>query len=102
MSIPVGGEIGSETHTLDQFLRIKLGDAVVSLENEEFVVGKNFAIVIPAGTKHNVRNTHATDPLQLYSLYSPPEHKDGTVHTTYADAQQKEEHFDGQVSSGAK
>lgn len=92
MSIAPGDEIGEETHHLDQFLRFEEGEGKVILDDVEHNVSDGFAVVIPEGTKHNVINTGNTH-LKLYSIYSPPEHKDGTVHKTKAD--EKEEHFDG-------
>ena len=95
MNLQPGEEIGEETHTLDQFIRIEQGQAKVILDGKETEVQDDFAIVIPAGTKHNVINS-GDNELKLYSIYSPPEHKDGTVHPTKAD--EKEEHFDGQTT----
>jgi mannose-6-phosphate isomerase-like protein (cupin superfamily) len=92
MSIEPGDEIGEETHHLDQFIRIEAGKARLLLDDVEHDVEDDWAFVIPAGTKHNVINTGDT-PLKLYSIYSPPEHKDGVVQATKAD--EKEEHFDG-------
>lgn len=92
MSIAPGDEIGEETHHLDQFLRFEEGEGKVILDGVSHNVSDGFAVVIPEGTKHNVINTGNTH-LKLYSIYSPPEHKDGTVHKTKAD--EKEEHFDG-------
>lgn len=92
MSIAPGDEIGEEVHGLDQFIRIEKGKAQVILDDVVHEVQDDYAIVIPAGTKHNVINTGESD-LKLYSVYSPPEHKDGTVHKTKAD--EVEEHFDG-------
>ncbi len=92
MSIAPGDEIGEETHHLDQFLRFEEGVGKVILDDVEHNVSDGYAVVIPQGTKHNVINIGNTH-LKLYSLYSPPEHKDGTVHHTKADEQ--EEHFDG-------
>ncbi len=92
MSIAPGDEIGKETHHLDQFIRIEAGTAVVTLDGVEHVVEDDWAIVIPAGTEHNVVNTGDV-PLKLYSVYSPPEHMDKTVHRTKAD--DAEEHWDG-------
>jgi len=92
MSIEPGDEIGEETHHLDQFIRFEAGVAKVMLDGVEHTVEDDWAVVIPAGTKHNVINTGDT-PLKLYSIYSPPEHKDGTLHATKAE--EKEEHFDG-------
>ena len=92
MSIALGDEIGEETHHLDQFLRFEEGEGKVIRDGVEHNVSDGFAVVIPQGTKHNVINTGSTH-LKLYSIYSPAEHKDGTVHKTKAD--EREEHFDG-------
>lgn len=92
MSLAPGDEIGEETHHLDQFLRFEEGEGMVILDGVSHNVSDGFAVVIPEGTKHNVVNTGST-LLKLYSVYSPPEHKDGTTHKTKAD--EKEEHFDG-------
>lgn len=87
MSILPGEEIGMETHeTRDQFIRIEAGEAKVILDGEETAVKAEDAIVISAGTEHNVINTSETDKLKLYTIYTPPEHKDGTVHQTKAEA----------------
>ncbi|NQV93320.1 cupin domain-containing protein [Candidatus Kaiserbacteria bacterium] len=92
MNLQQGEEIGEETHHLDQFLRFEQGTAQVILDGVEHVVEVDFAVVVPAGTKHNVINTGQGE-LKLYSIYSPPEHKDGVVEHTKAD--EIEEHFDG-------
>ncbi|OGC70594.1 cupin [candidate division WWE3 bacterium RIFOXYC1_FULL_39_7] len=94
MSIKPGEEIGNEKHTLDQFLRIEQGKAHAILNNgeTEYDLETEFAIIVPAGTWHNLINTGDTD-LKLYSIYSPPEHKDKTVHATKEEA--VEEHYDG-------
>ncbi len=95
MSIAPGDEIGLETHHLDQFIRIESGSATVTLDGVTHMIEEDWAIVIPAGTEHNVVNT-GDAPLKLYSIYSPPEHKDKTTHRTKAD--EVEEHFDGVTS----
>ena len=93
MNIEPGDEIGEEVHELDQFIRIEEGVAKVILnKTEEHELKDDFAVIIPADTSHNVINTGDV-PLKLYSIYSPPEHKDGTVHVTKESEQ--EEHFDG-------
>lgn len=97
MSIPPGEDIGMETHHLDQFIRIDQGKAEVYLNGEVTEVSDGYGIVIPAGTEHNVTNTGNSE-LKLYSVYSPPEHKHGTVHATKQDALDNEEHFDGKTS----
>lgn len=97
MSINVGDDIGLEIHPhLDQFLRIEEGQGLVQMGNSndkldfEKKVFDDFAIVIPAGTWHNVTNT-GNQPLKLYSIYAPPQHPFGTVHVTKADAMAAEE-----------
>jgi mannose-6-phosphate isomerase-like protein (cupin superfamily) len=86
MTLKPGEEIGLETHDEhDQFIRIEAGSGIVRLNDEEHELGDGVAVVIPAGTRHNVVNTSADEPLRLYTLYSPPEHPDGTVHRTKAD-----------------
>jgi mannose-6-phosphate isomerase-like protein (cupin superfamily) len=92
MTIQPGDEIGMEVHDLDQFIRLEAGKATVILDGVEHEVEDDWAVVIPQGTEHNVINT-GDEPVRLYSIYSPPEHKDGTLHPTKAD--DKEEHFDG-------
>ena len=95
MSIEPGGEIGEEVHELDQFIRLEAGQALVVLNGVEQQVQADEAFIIPEGVRHNVIN-NGTEPLKLYTVYSPPEHKDGTVQPTKAD--EKEEHFDGVTS----
>ncbi|OGZ41344.1 MAG: cupin [Candidatus Ryanbacteria bacterium RIFCSPHIGHO2_02_FULL_45_43] len=96
MNIRPGDEIGNEMHKLDQFIRIERGDAKAILNNsEEYELHDDYAIIIPAGTWHNIINT-GNKELKLYTVYSPPEHKDGTIHTTKAE--EKEEHFNGQTT----
>ena len=86
MSIEPGGEIGEEVHHgHDQFLRVEGGSARVLLGEESQDVEDDWAVVVPSGVRHNVVNTGA-GPLKVYSLYAPPQHPDGTVHRTKADA----------------
>jgi mannose-6-phosphate isomerase-like protein (cupin superfamily) len=92
MSIPPGEEIGGEVHDdRDQFLRIESGSARLELGGAEGApaetheLADDWALIVPAGTWHNVVNT-GPEPLRLYSLYSPPEHPDGTVHRTKAES----------------
>lgn len=92
MSLAPGGEIGEEVHELDQFLRFEEGEGKVVLDGVEHLVRDGDAVVVPEGVRHNVINTGAGD-LKLYTLYSPPNHRDGTVQATKAD--EYEEHFDG-------
>jgi mannose-6-phosphate isomerase-like protein (cupin superfamily) len=96
MSIAPKEDIGEETHTLDQFLRIERGKGKAVLNDIEYDLEDGTAIVVPAGVKHNIINISLEEPLKLYSIYSPPEHKDGTIHPTKADA--AEEEFDGKTT----
>jgi mannose-6-phosphate isomerase-like protein (cupin superfamily) len=101
MNLRPGEEIGEEVHQLDQFIRFEAGQGVVVLDGQRHSVGDGFAVVIPAGTQHNVVNSSKTEALKLYSLYSPPEHKIGTVHKTKQEADADEHHhFDGRTSQG--
>ncbi len=88
MCLQVGEEIGDEIHpSVDQFFRIEQGEArFVFNENEEHLVRDGDAIVVPANTYHNVINTSKTTELKLYTIYSPPNHPNGTVHRTKAEA----------------
>lgn len=93
MSLEPGVEIGEEVHHLDQFIRIESGKCTVVLNGtDEQIIEDDWAVVVPAGVKHNFINTGDV-AVKLYSIYSPAEHKDGTVQATKAD--EKEEHFDG-------
>jgi mannose-6-phosphate isomerase-like protein (cupin superfamily) len=86
MTLQPGDEIGQETHAEhDQFIRVEAGAAVVVLNGERHTLGDGSAVVIPAGVEHNVVNMSDDAPLRLYTLYSPPEHPDGTVQHTKAD-----------------
>ena len=90
MRLAPGEDIGSEVHEdHDQFIRIEQGQARVELGNETHDVEDDWAVLVPAGVRHNVVNTGSAD-LKLYSLYTPPEHPDGTVHRTKADAEAAE------------
>jgi mannose-6-phosphate isomerase-like protein (cupin superfamily) len=86
MTIQPGDDIGLETHAgHDQFIRVEAGSAKAMLNGEEHELIDGSAVVIPAGTEHNIINT-GSDKLKLYTLYTPPEHPDGTIHVTKADA----------------
>ena len=87
-------EIGNEVHSdVDQFFRIEEGSAKFILEgNEKHLAGAGDAVVVPAGIYHNVINTSSTRQLKLYTLYTPPQHPDGTVHKTKAEAEAAEHH----------
>lgn len=99
MSLQPGEDIGLEVHTLDQFIRCEGGEGKAVLDGVEHTIQDGFAIVVPAGTAHNIINTSQTEALKLYTVYAPPNHKDGTIHKTKADAlADEEEHFDGTIS----
>jgi len=99
MSIAPGEDIGEEVHELDQFIRIEEGAGKAILDGVEHELEDDFAIVIPAGMKHNVMNTSDYKDMKLYTVYSPPEHKDGVVYATKEDAMNGESaHFDGKTT----
>ena len=87
MSIAPGDDIGMETHDdVDQFIRIEAGQGKAVLNDEETDLQDGSVVVIPAGTKHNIVNTSQNEPLKLYTIYSPPEHPDGTINKDKAEA----------------
>lgn len=94
MALKPQEDIGAEVHTLDQFFRVEAGTGEAVLDGVTTAVRAGFAIIVPAGAKHNIINT-GTVPLKLYTLYAPPNHRDGVVHHTRADAEADHEHFDG-------
>lgn len=90
MSIQPGEDIGEEVHHLDQFIRIESGEGEAQLDGETHRLGDNYAVVIPAGTRHNIINRSTTEPLKLYTVYAPPQHEPGTIHKTRAEAMEAE------------
>lgn len=103
MSLKLKEEIGLETHEHnDQFLRFEAGQGKVFVDGNDYEVSDGDAVIVPAGSKHNVINTSATEALKLYTVYSPPDHKDGIVHITKEDAEKNDVEFDGKTTeSGA-
>ena len=97
MSLKAGEEIGAEVHKLDQFFRVEAGIGEAVLDDTRTAIHAGFAVVVPAGTNHNIINT-GTVPLKLYTLYAPPNHRDGVVHHTRDDAEADSEHFDGKTT----
>lgn len=98
MTIAPGDEIGEEVHDDgDQFLRVEEGQGEAWIDGTVSKIESEFAIVVPAGARHNIKNT-GKKPLKLYTLYGPPEHKEGTVRATRAMAMASEEHFDGKTT----
>lgn len=94
MALKPGEEIGAEVHQLDQFFRVEEGSGEAELNGIRTAIREGFAVIVPAGAMHNIINT-GTVPLKLYTLYSPPNHKDGVIHHTRADAEAGTEQFDG-------
>ena len=91
MSLKPGEEIGLETHKEnDQFLRFESGKGKAIIGEEEFSLKDGDAVIVPAGTRHNIINTSDTEPLKLYTIYSPAHHPDGTIHKTKAEAEAAE------------
>ena len=97
MSLPPGGEIGLEIHTLDQFFRIEDGTGDAVLDGVRTAIAAGSVVLVPAGANHNIVNT-GTVPLKFYTLYAPPNHRDGVVHHTRADAEADLEEFDGKTT----
>jgi len=95
MALKPGEEIGEEVHPdHDQFFRVEKGKGEVWIDGERTQIKSDDAILVPAGAKHNVINTGGKS-LKLYTIYGPPDHKDGIVRATKAEAEATEEHFDG-------
>jgi len=98
MALAPSEDIGEEVHHLDQFIRCELGQGMAVLDGVDTVISDGFAVIVPAGTRHNIINTSSVEPLKLYTLYTPPNHRDGVVHKTKADATADEEAFDGKTT----
>ena len=97
MALKPKEEIGMELHKLDQFFRVEEGTGEAILDGVHTQISAGFAVLVPAGTNHNIINTGSA-PLILYTLYAPPNHRDGVVHHTRADAEKDKEHFDGKTT----
>jgi mannose-6-phosphate isomerase-like protein (cupin superfamily) len=98
MSLAPSEDIGEEVHEdTDQFFRVEVGTGVVSIDGRETPIQANMAIVVPAGARHNIKNT-SQQALQLYTIYAPPHHADGTLQRTKADAEGAVEHFAGKTT----
>jgi len=100
MSLEPNEEIGEEMHDdVDQFIRIEKGNGKAILNGEEYEIMDGSSVVIPAGVRHNIVNSSAEEKLKLYTIYSPPEHRDGVIHQTKEDAMSDEEDvFEGETS----
>lgn len=98
MALQPGEEIGEEVHDGgDQFFRVEKGQGEILIDGAAHKIKSDMAMIVPAGARHNVRNT-GDEPLRLYTIYSPPEHVDGVVHSTKGDADAAHEHFDGKTT----
>lgn len=98
MSLKPGEEIGEEVHDgVDQFFRVEAGEGEVWIDGRKTEIGTGTAIIVPARARHNIRNSGRT-PLRLYTIYAPPQHADGTVQATKAEAEISAEHFAGHTT----
>jgi len=97
MALAPKEEIGAEVHKLDQFFRVEEGTGDAVLDGVRTQIRAGFAVLVPAGTKHNIINT-GSGPMKLYTIYAPPNHRDGVVHRTRAAADADNEHFEGKTT----
>lgn len=97
MCLQPGEDIGEEVHQLDQFIRVEQGEGKAVLDGVEHALSDGSAVIVPTGASHNIVNT-GTTPMKMYTLYSPPNHRDGVVHKTKAEAMADEEEFDGSTT----
>jgi mannose-6-phosphate isomerase-like protein (cupin superfamily) len=97
MALKPGEEIGMEVHKLDQFFRVEEGTGEAVLDRVHTPIAAGFAVLVPAGTQHNIVNKGGV-ALKLHTLYSPPNHRDGVVHHTRSDAEKDTEHFEGKTT----
>lgn len=97
MALKPSEEIGAEVHELDQFFRVVAGSGEAVLNGVRTAIRAGYSVVVPEGANHNIINT-GTVSLKLYTIYSPPNHRDGVIHHTRADAQADNERFDGQTT----
>ena len=97
MALKPGEEIGAEVHQLDQFFRVEEGAGEAVLNGARTAIQAGFAVLVPAGVNHNIINT-GTVPMKLYTLYAPPNHRDGVIHKSRSDAEGDTEHFNGKTT----
>ena len=97
MALKPGEEIGAEAHKPDQFFRVEAGSGEVVIDGVKTELQAGFAVIVPGGARHNIINTGKV-PMKLYTLYAPPNHRDGVVHPTRADAERDGEHFEGKTT----
>ena len=97
MNLKPGEDIGEEVHTLDQFFRCEQGTGKAILDGNEYTIENGTVVIVPAGARHNIINGVGSK-MKLYTLYAPPNHRDGVIHVTKEEAEKDEEHFDGKTS----
>ena len=100
MTLPPGCDIGEEVHEdRDQFFRIEAGEGEIRIDGKANRVAGDFAVIVPAGARHNVINT-GSEPLRLYTIYAPPEHRDGVIHKDkdQAERDHDNDHWDGETT----
>lgn len=97
MSLKPQEDIGAEIHKVDQFFRVEEGTGEAVLNGARTPIKAGFAVLVPAGVNHNIVNTGAM-PLKLYTLYAPPNHRDGVIHKKRSDAEGDSEHFTGKTT----
>ncbi len=97
MALKPNGEIGAEVHAVDQFFRVEGGNSESELDGVRTKISAGYAVLIPAGTNHNIINSGGV-PMTLYTLYSPPNYRDGVVHHARAAAAKDDEQFDGKTT----
>jgi len=97
MSLKPQEDIGAEIHKVDQFFRVEEGAGEAVLNGARTAIQAGFAVLVPAGVNHNIINT-GTVPLKLYTLYAPPNHRDGVIHKSRSDAEGDTEHFNGKTT----
>lgn len=98
MALQPGEDIGFEVHENDQFFRFESGAGKVMIDENSYPVEDGDAVIVPAGSRHNVINTSEEEILQMYTLYAPPHHKDGIVRATKKEAEENDEEFDGKTT----
>lgn len=98
MSLKAEEDIGAETHDLDQMITVVEGSGKAVLDDVETPVMNGSVVLVPKGTKHNIINTSSEHPMKLYTLYAPPDHKDGLIHETKEDAEKNDIPFDGKTT----
>jgi mannose-6-phosphate isomerase-like protein (cupin superfamily) len=99
MSLLPGEEIGQETHSgTDQFFRFESGKGKCTIDDTVYLIAEGDVIIVPAGSRHNVINTSKGELLKMYTLYTPPHHKDGIVRATKKEAETNQEEFDGKTT----